>query len=181
MSQEQPNRDNKNPRFGNRPPSDDPNQAPGKGPRFSIYWLYAIIFAVLIGFHLFGTFSPNMKEISQDRFNEILRQGDVKKYTVIGNRNKVRVTLTESSLPAYERELKTDPGKITGKISKEGPHMFFTIVSGDSFQDDMRKFYTDYPSVKNVGTAGSERDWFGGVLQFLLPILLFVGLWILLN
>jgi cell division protease FtsH len=179
MSQE--NRDNnKPPRYGGRPQGDDPNQAPRKGPRFSIYWIYAIIFAVLIGFQLFGTFSPNMKEIDQDRFTEILRQGDIKKYIVISNRNKVRVVLKESSLPAYDKELKTGNGAISGKVSKEGPHMYFTIVSGDSFQDDMRKFYSDNPDVKNVGTAGSERDWFGGVLQFLLPILLFVGLWILL-
>jgi AFG3 family protein len=175
------NRDNnKPPRYGGRPQGDDPNQPPKKGPRFSIYWIYAIIFAVLIGFQLFGTFSPNMKEIDQDRFTEILRQGDVKKYIVISNRNKVRVVLKETAIPAYEKELKSGNGAISGKISKDGPHMYFTIVSGDSFQDDMRKFYTDNPQVKNVGTAGSERDWFGGVLQFLLPILLFVGLWILL-
>ncbi len=179
MSQEPQNRDDKRiPRFGNRPPGDDPNQPPRKGPRFSIYWIYAIIFAVVIGFNLFGSaFSPNMKEIDQDTFTEILKRGDILKYTVISNRNKVKVTLKETSIPAYEKDLKTG---INGKISKDGPHMVFSIVSGDSFQDDMRKFYADNPSVKNVGKAGSEKDWFGGVLQFLLPILLFIGLWVLL-
>ena len=50
MPQEQFNRDSRNnPRF-NRQPGEDPNQPPRKGPRFSIYWIYAIIFAVLIGF-----------------------------------------------------------------------------------------------------------------------------------
>ena len=53
MSQEQQsyNKDEKQklPRFNssNRPPGEEP---PKKGPRFSIYWVYAIIFAVLIGF-----------------------------------------------------------------------------------------------------------------------------------
>ncbi|HEX7902302.1 MAG TPA: ATP-dependent zinc metalloprotease FtsH [Chitinophagaceae bacterium] len=179
MSQES-NNNNTPPRIGpNRPPGDDPN-APKKGPRFSIYWVYAIIFAVLIGIQLFNPFSANMKEIDQDRFSEILKNGDVQKYVVISNRNKVKVTLKETSIPAYEKELKTPPNAISGKVNKEGPHMVFSIVSGDSFQDDMRKFYTDNPTVKNVGTAGKESDWFGGVLQFLLPILLFVGLWILL-
>ncbi len=161
----------------NRPPGGDPNQPPRKGPRFSIYWIYAIIFAVLIGFQIFGPFSTNMKEIDQDTFTGILKQGDVSKYTVISNRNLVRVTLKGDSLPKYEKELKTS---INGKVSKDGPHMYFKIVSGDSFQDDMRKFFTDNPTVKNVGKAGTEKDWFGGALQFLLPILLFVGLWILL-
>lgn len=171
MSQEQPN---KNPRPGNRPPSDDPNQ-PKKGPKFSIYWVYAIIIAMLIGMQVFSPFSSSMKEISQDQFGDMMKQGDVEKYLVVSNKNKVRVTLKQSSLARYEKELKENGG-----YSKEGPHMVFSIVSGDSFQDDMRKFYTDNPTVKNVGKAGSERDIFGGILQFLLPVLLFVGLWILL-
>ena len=173
---QEPGNDNKIPRM-NRQPGEDPNQPPRKGPRFSIYWVYAIIFAVLIGFQLFGPFSPNMKEIDMDTFSSILKSGDISKYTVISNRSVVRVTLKKESIPKYENELKK---KINGKISEEGPHMYLKIVSGDSFQDDMRKFYSENPLIKNVGSAGTERDWFGGALQFLLPILLFVGLWILL-
>jgi AFG3 family protein len=177
MSKEPNNKpDNKPPRFANRPSGggDEPGQ-PKKGPRFSIYWIYAIIFAVLIGFQLFGPFSPNMKEINQDKFIAVLKQGDISKYTVVSNRSVVRVTLKEESLPKYDAELKK-----SGKMSKDGPQMYFKIVSGDSFQDDMRKFYSENPTVTNVGLAGTEKDFFGGALQFLLPILLFVGIWILL-
>jgi AFG3 family protein len=124
---------------------------------------------------LFGPFSPNMKEINQDKFIAVLKQGDISKYTVVSNRSVVRVTLKPESMPKYEAELKK-----TGKMSKDGPHMYFKIVSGDSFQDDMRKFYSENPTVTNVGLAGTEKDFFGGALQFLLPILLFVGIWILL-
>jgi AFG3 family protein len=176
MAKEQNNKpDNKLPRFGNRPGGgDDPGQ-PKKGPRFSIYWIYAIIFAVLIGFQLFNPLSPNMKEIDQDKFTAILQRGDISKYTVVSNRNVVRIVLKADSISKYDAELKK-----TGKMSKDGPHMYFKIVSGDSFQDDMRKFYSENPTVKKVGLAGTEKDIFGGILQFLLPILLFVGIWILL-
>lgn len=179
MSQETNKRNERRPqRFDSRPPGgDDPNQAPKKGPRFSIYWIYAIIFAVLIGFQLFSPLSPNSTEIDQDTFEAILKKGDIKEYKVISNRNLVRVTIKNDSLNKYEADLKKG---ISGKIAKDGPHMYFKIVSGDSFQDDMRKFYSDNSEVKNVGKAGSERDWFGGILQFLLPVLLFVGIWILL-
>ncbi|HPG10233.1 MAG TPA: ATP-dependent zinc metalloprotease FtsH [Chitinophagaceae bacterium] len=177
MSQEPYNKDERrSPRFNNRP-GDDPNQPPKKGPRFSIYWVYAIIFALLIGFQLFSPFSPNMLEVTQDRFLEVLKQGDVEKYTVISNKDKVKVTLKESSVPKYKKEIEDG---IRGRFSPEGPQMYFTIVSGDSFQDDMRKFYSDNPDVKNVGKAVKERDIFGGILQFLLPVLLFIGLWVLL-
>ena len=46
------NEKNRDPRFGGRPNSEEPGQPPRKGPKFSIYWIYAIIFAVLIGFQL---------------------------------------------------------------------------------------------------------------------------------
>jgi AFG3 family protein len=179
MSQD-PNNNNPNRFGGNRPPGpgDDPNgQPPRKGPRFSIYWIYAIIFAVLIGFQVFGLGSPNMKEINQERFYELLKSGDVSKYVVVTNRSKVRVTLTDTALKRLTKEIRE---AISGKPSEKGPHMYFTIVSGDSFQDDMRKFYSENPTIKNVGTAGKDSEWFGGMLQILVPILLFVGLWILL-
>lgn len=169
-----------NPRFGNnRPPApgEDPNQVPRKGPKFSIYWIYAIIFAVLIGFQLFGPFSSNTAQVDQDYFQQVLKSGDVEKYVVISNRNLVKIYLKKASLPKYADKLEKG---INGKANADGPHMSFKIVSGDSFKDDMRKFYADNAEIKDVGTVDTESDWFSKSLSFLLPILLFVGLWILL-
>lgn len=179
MSQEPYNKNEKNnlPRFGNRK-DDDPNQAPKKGPRFSIYWIYAIIFAVLIGFQLFN-FSANTATIDQELFQQALRNGDIDKYVVVTNRSKVNVHLKKEALTKAEYREILKKG-INGKISDEGPHMSFEIVSGDSFKDDMRKFYADNPGVKDVGKVSKESDWFSKSISFLVPILLFIGLWILL-
>ena len=66
MSQESNKRnETKPPRFNNRPGGGEDPQAPKKGPRFSIYWVYAIIFAVLIGFQLFGPLTPNMAKTNE--------------------------------------------------------------------------------------------------------------------
>lgn len=169
------------PRFGNRPPGgDDPNQPPKRGPRFSIYWIYAIIFAVLIGFQLFGPFSPNMAKISSLDFRNMLSNNstDIAKYVVIDNRKTVKVYLTKEGKTHYEDKLKKN---ISGKISEDGPHMYFKITSGETFEKEMSDFYVKNPTVKEVQKySDSEKDWFGGVIQFLLPVLLFVGLWILL-
>ncbi|TMI73442.1 MAG: ATP-dependent metallopeptidase FtsH/Yme1/Tma family protein [Bacteroidetes bacterium] len=177
---QEPYKSDKNnlPRFGNRP-NEDPNQPPKKGPRFSIYWIYAIIFAVLIGFQLLNPFSPNTAPIGQDFFMQALKAGDVDKYVIVTNRNTVKVFLKPEALklPKYTDVLKKN---IAGKINEEGPHMTFEIVSGDSFKDDMRKFYSENTDIKDVGKVAKESDWFSKSLSFLLPILLFVGLWILL-
>jgi AFG3 family protein len=181
MSQEPHNReDNRPPRFGNRPPGggDDPNQAPKKGPRFSIYWIYAIIFAVLIGFQLFGPFSPNMAKSNELEFRNMVAAGDVAKYIIVDNRKTVKVYLTKAGTDKYADKLKKG---VSGKISEDGPHMYFKITSGDTFKKGMDDFYKDNPTVKAVSSdVENEKDWFGGIIQFLLPVLLFVGLWILL-
>ena len=169
------NEKNPNPRFGNRPPGED-GQPPRKGPKFSIYWIYAIIFAVLIGFQLFGPFSSNTTQVDQSYFQEMLKAGDVEKYVVVSNRNLVKIYIKKGSLTKYADKLE----KGVVKANPEGPHMSFKIVSGDSFKDDMRKFLADNNITKDVGTVETESDWFSKSLSFLLPILLFVGLWILL-
>lgn len=175
MSQE-PYKDNNKPRlpkFSSRSSDEDNN--PRRGPRFSIYWVYAIIFAILIGFQVFGPFSTPAKELSRDDFETMLRQGEVDKYVIVPNRSLVRVTLDKEALPKYANKL----GK-TAATNEAGPHYFFKIVSGDSFKDDMRKFYTDNPTVQSKESVEMERDWFSPIITTLLPILIFIAIWILL-
>ncbi|HYC39932.1 MAG TPA: ATP-dependent zinc metalloprotease FtsH [Chitinophagaceae bacterium] len=168
--------DKKLPRFGNRP-GDEPGEGPRK-PRFNIYWVYALVFAVVIGFQVFSPFSSNTPKISSLEFREMVRNGEVAKYIIIDNRKTVKVFLTPAGQTKYATRLKKG---LTGKVSAEGPHLQFKITSGDAFEKEMSEFYNKNPNVREVEKfSDSERDWFGGAIQFLLPILLFVGLWILL-
>jgi len=170
---------NSSPRFGGRPNGsggEEPGQ-PRKGPRFSIYWIYAIIFAVLIGMSLFSPFSPNTAQVGQDGFEKMLKAGDVDRYEIVSNRNTVKVYLKKEALPKYNSLLSKG---INGKINEAGPHVTFKIVSGDSFKDDMRKFFSENPGVEKVERVTPESDLFSKSLSFLIPVLLFVGLWILL-
>ncbi len=181
MSQEPQNRDsNRNPRFGGRPPGsgDDPNQPQKKGPRFSMYWIYAIIFAVLIGMQFANPFSPNAAKTNILAFKTMILSGDVSKYEIVDNRKVVKVYLTKDAVEKHKTELKEG---ITGKINEKGPHMSFKY-SGD-FEKQMDDFYkqNNVPNDKQVSyDVTIEKDWFGGIIQFLLPVLIFVGLWILL-
>jgi len=165
------------PRFNNRPTGDD--NTPRKGPRFSIYWVYAIIFAVLIGFQLFSPFSSSTAKTTPNEFKQKTLRGDVEKYTIISNRNIVKVYLNPASIDNYRARLKTG---LNGKVSPDGPHFYFKY-SGD-FEKQMADFYVQNgkPSVNQQVPydVDQERDWFGGALQFLLPLLLFIALWILL-
>ena len=110
MSQDPYKIDNKAklPKFSNRPGEGGDN-TPRKGPRFSIYWIYAIIFAILIGFQLFGPLYSSSTQINQGQFEDMLKNGDIDKYTVVSNRNLVRLKVKPESLPKYEGDA---PGKL---------------------------------------------------------------------
>ncbi len=176
MSQEPYNKqDNKSrlPKFSNRPPGEG-GEPPKKGPRFSIYWVYAIIFTVLIGFQFFSPFSSASNQITQNQFEEMLKGGDIEEYTTISNRNIVRVKIKKDSLPQYE-------GKIGKDLAKsDDVHATFPIASVDSWKDDERAFYTKNPEVAKVGTSKSEPNYLGQFSQFILPLLIFIAVWILL-
>ena len=106
MSQEPYNKNDRSnlPRFNNRPTGDD--NTPRKGPRFSIYWVYAIIFAVLIGFQLFSPFSSSTAKTTPNEFKQMILRGDVEKYTIISNRSIVKVYLNAASIDNYRARLK---------------------------------------------------------------------------
>ncbi len=179
MSQDPYNQENKSrlPKFTNRSNGnggDDNNQR--KGPRFSIYWVYAIIFAIIIGFQFFGPFSAQSPKTTPFEFKKMVAAGDVEKYTIITNRNLARVYLKKESIQKYPEVAKAQGNQ----VNEAGPHLYFKIT-GEDFQREMREFYAANPTVKQVPyEVDSERDWFSPILSTLLPILIFIALWVLL-
>jgi cell division protease FtsH len=72
-------------------PGGDAN-GPRKGPRFSIYWVWGAIAVILVGFNLFGSFTPDAKEIFKlDFTNTMLANGDVESFVIVPNKNLVKV------------------------------------------------------------------------------------------
>ena len=53
--------------------------------RFNYYWIYGIVLVGLLVLQFFPM-NPSLQEISQEKFfNEMIRQGDVKKIEVVNN------------------------------------------------------------------------------------------------
>ena len=180
MSQDPYKQDTKSklPKFTNRSNGNSDDNSPRKGPRFSIYWVYAVIFAIIISFQFFGPFSAQTPETTPFAFKQMVTAGDVKKYDIIPNRNIVRVTLKPESLNKYVQNNK----ELANQTSQDGPQLSFRIT-GEDFQQEMRDFYKDnnIPQVQQVPyEVKPERDWFSPLLSTLLPILIFIALWVLL-
>ena len=99
MSQDPYKNDSKSklPKFSNRSTGEGGDNTPKKGPKFSIYWVYAIIFAVLIGMQVFSPFSSGTAEIDQNQFEKMLMEGDIETFTIVSNRNVVRVKIKKEA------------------------------------------------------------------------------------
>ena len=157
------------------------DKTPRKGPKFSIYWIYLIIFAILVG-STFYKFSPESAPTSQQEvFHKMLAQGDVEKFDIIRNKGVVRVYIKADSIvkPFYESKLKIklEPAKVKGV-----PLFQFNITDLKVWNDDINDFYKENPAVERVQTyPKDDSDLFGGpIVSTIVSMLVIVGLWILL-
>ena len=170
---------NKNTPQGNIPPmGEDPQK---KKSKFSIYWVYGFIFLAIITYNLFRGVNSSGIETDQQKFYEMLKQGDVSEIKTIRNKKLVRVFLNPDSLknkPAVYGQLlydKLDPKKYEAakKINAPNPQLYFSIIDDKTFSNQIGKFYEQNPTVKQVpDKPDDEGEVFGQLLSTLLPILL---------
>jgi AFG3 family protein len=178
MSQEdlQPNKRRIIPGFK---PKQDDDSNPRRGPKFNIYWVWGIVAAILLSFQLWGSFTPAPKPGSLRDLKEMLIKGDVEKVVVVNNKNFVRVYLKPESInkPEYKDKLL----KNWGNVNPKGPHMQFEIEKGETFAKELQTFYEKNPQVAEVDKlVETDPDWLPGVLNFLLPLMVIVLIWVLL-
>lgn len=179
MSQDEMKKEDRNyPKLRPRTPGDE---SPRKGPRFNIYWVYGIIAAILIGIQFFGSFSTEAKLTNELEFkNNMLLKGDVAKLVTVRNKNLVRIYINQDSLKKkfYVDKLGNNYNAVA---SGKGPQFEFKIASIESFETRLNQFYKDNNLTREVPyEAVDEGEWFAPLLQFLFPLLIFIGLWVLL-
>ena len=182
MSQEQNNKNEKFPRFQ---PNRDENNNSKKGPKFSSYWIWAILLATVIGFSIYGPFAKKYQPITVGEFKNMLIKHHVEKYVEITNKNIVRVSIKKDSLKYYADRLPTSP--ISNKKDEKPPQ--FTFEANEQFREEILDFKKQNPDAFPANDFNQYSDpyfvekdstWFTGVLNFLLPVLLFLAIWILL-
>ncbi len=162
-----------------RPNKDDGN-SPRKGPKFNIYWIWVIIFAVLVFFNFFPSFAPDAKLLSseQEFTTNMLNKGDVDHLQIVTNKNLVRVFIKKDSLdkPYYKEKL----NKSWVAAKNEGPQFEFRIIKSEDFEKRLIDSFQKHPELTVPYTPIQEGEWLPGVLNFILPLLVIVLIWIML-
>lgn len=163
-----------NPISGNNKGTEDD---PKKRPRLSIYWIYAIIFAIIIGYNFYRGSSSSGFEIENTQFYTMLKQGDVDQIKTVGNKKIVRVFINQQALQDKAAFYKNVFGADYDNAKKlPPPQAYFPIIKDETFAASLLQFYKDNPDVKQVpDRPGDEGELFGQIVSTLLPILL-IGL-----
>lgn len=153
----------------------NPNSAPKK-PRFSSWWIYGVVIALIIGFQFFGgsSFSSTEKTTTSE-LQEFLRNGDISKIVIITNTRQAKVYLTEEAL-------KKDVHKGVAEkplLPSSGLVPQYVLDYGDLqiFQNEI----TEIKKENNLDTIvefDTESNVLGEIFLTLLPFALIIGIWI---
>ena len=143
--------------------------------KFNIYWIYAIIFIFFIGLQLFSTDitkTTNFKDFN----NKMLQERKVEKITIV-NKEKVFIYIKKEFLS--EEQFKNVNRKPIGNSLNLGPHFFFEIGSVETFNQDLKDAQKDFDYEDRISpTYETKKDVFGDILGWILPLVLFIGIWI---
>ena len=141
----------------------------GRRPRFNIYWVWALIAVMLVGWSLMGN-----TEIAQttnwDSVKVMIEQGDVQKIDVI-NKETAEVYLKSDKLASYTEK------KEYKDLPKQGPQFVFNIGSLDYFQGDFENTITKYKQSVPLSFE-TRRNMWTDLLTGILPWVLIIGVWI---
>ena len=152
-----------------------PEEDPKKKPKLSIYWVYGIIFAVIIGYNLFRTTASTGVQINDTDFYAMLSKGDVDQIKTVGNKKLVRVFIDPQKMQEDAGYFQNVFGQNYDEVKriKDAPQAYFTIIKDEVFATQLNQFYKDHPDVKRVpDKPGDEGELFGQIVSTLLPILL---------
>lgn len=155
---------------------------PQKAPKFNIFWVYAaIIVGLLVVNFMFN--SSDVKTVTYQDFEQnMLIPGDVKQ--VVGYKSSDGETYTgeiylkegKKEDPKYKKFLSTN----ALNISKDGPIAKMIMTDAKSLETSLKESQATIPSNQQIKITATSKasPWTGAFLQIILPLLLFVGLWI---
>ena len=149
-------------------PQQQNDKDPKKIPTRSL-WIYGAIIVGAMLLNIFVYTNRDGSEITMGRFAELVKEGSVESVEVI-NKSYVEVYINKDRLDDYE-ELRNRSG-----MSQYGPHFKFEIGDVRTFDEMIKELNSEEKVVDPI--YKTKQNWLGPIFNWLLPILIIVGLWI---
>lgn len=147
-----------------------------KRPRPNYYWIYAAIILLFFGIQIFGGGSWSQPEkTNQAKFEEFLKNGDVKKVDVI-NKKIAKVYLTDE---AKQKEEHSKKGKTPAFLAPgpNDPDYQFEFGDLQLFQKDFQEIKSENNLTTSLNFETDNNVW-GDILMGILPFVIIIAIWI---
>ncbi|MFT4565295.1 MAG: AFG3 family protein [Saprospiraceae bacterium] len=148
------------------------DKKPGNKNNLSSYWFYAILIVFLLGVNMIMTLVSKPKEITMTRFEEIARNNDIKQLEVV-NKEVAEIYLKPDKFSAYDIEV---DNKFTNSFSSNSPQFTMQLGSIEHFETRVQELRGN--GIEIDPQYVNKVNWVGTVLSWMLPLLLFVGIWL---
>ena len=140
-------------------------------PKFNFYWVYGAIFILIIAFQFFNTGDISSRNITTNKFSEILNSNDIKEIVIV-NRSTAQIYLTEEALKkeAYKNIQKTS------LFNERSPIFSYDFGDLQNFENQLseaRETYTLDFDQKHI----EQTSIMDQVFTFL-PFILFIAIWL---
>jgi len=150
------------------------NKAKNNKPKFSFYWIYAILALVIIGMQIMSLNSTT-KEVGWGEVKNMLQSKHISKVILV-NKEIAEIYIKPDSLKlAKYKDVRPTESFMS---STTGPQYVYKIGSVENFErdfDEAQEGITERVYITNE----TRRNW-GDAFTWLLPLLFLVGLWFLL-
>jgi len=152
---------------------DKKNKKPNKKNNLSSYWFYAILIVVLLGINTVMSVMSRPEEISMKQFEDMAIAGDIEKVEVI-NLEYINVYVKPAKIDKYPK-IKRD-SKLSNSLTPNIPHFTRQIGSIEHFENRVDKLQEDGAQIELQ--FDNKINWVSSVLSWMLPLILFVALWL---
>jgi AFG3 family protein len=153
-----------------------PKQAPRGNYQI---WVILATIAVILGVMYINN-SNDLKEVSQKEFEQMVKNGDVRKVTLIKNQELVEITLETEAL--QNAKYRQDINENMLGNSTSGPHYKLRITSIDRFDEKYEQLTQNVPDANRPEFAAQNKeDYFSVFIQWGFLFLLLFGFWMLMR
>jgi len=142
--------------------------------KFNIIWVYAIIAVIFFGLQMLNFDAT--KQTSWQEFNrEMLQQQKVEKVVIV-NKEIAKIYIKREYLDEEKfRDANQNP---LGGASRKGPHFYFEIGSVETFNQQLNDAHFEFDQFEKISvTYKTEKDVFGDILGWILPLVFFIAIW----
>ena len=153
---------------GNSNQPNQPNQKPNGKKRFNLYWIYAILFAILIGVNFFGrgVVTPQ-EDVDQGKLVEMLQKEEIAKIELV-NKEDAEIYLNQKGLSHYFPDVKTTTPNYSYKIG--------SLERFEELVENAQEGVAHPVYISNV----RRNNWMSDILAWVIPFALLIVFYIIL-